>query len=111
MSEFGHKAAQLDVQRESAMRSRADIELDHAGIVLRLLRLDQDTLSGVPMSLKRLPAGQITEPPVQPRSQKYSGSLQTQITSTSVAIPSSQEGRIAIVTDVGRGMRWTLIAR
>jgi hypothetical protein len=93
------------------MRSRADIELDHADIVMRLLRLDQDILSGVPMSLKRLPDGQITDPPVQPHSQKYSGSLLTQITSTSTAIPPSQEGRIAIVTDVGRGMRWTLIAR
>jgi hypothetical protein len=28
------------------MRSRADIELDHAGIVVRLLRLDQEILSG-----------------------------------------------------------------
>jgi hypothetical protein len=45
--------------------------------------------------------------PVQPPSQKHSGSLQTQITSTSSAIPFLLEGRIAIVTDVGRGMRWT----
>jgi hypothetical protein len=89
------------------MRSSADIELDHAGMVVRLLRLDQDILSGVPMSLKRLPDGQITGPPVQPFSQKYSGFLFTQITSTSTAIPHPQEGRIAIVTDVGRGMRWT----
>jgi hypothetical protein len=36
------------------MRSRADIELDHAGIVMRLLRLDRDILSGVPMSLKTI---------------------------------------------------------
>jgi hypothetical protein len=47
---------------------------------------------------------------VQPPSQKYSGSLLTQITSTSIAIPHPQEGRIAIVTDVGRGMRWTQAA-
>jgi hypothetical protein len=41
--------------------------------------------AGVPMSLKRLPDGQIAEPPVQPPLQKYSGSLQSQITSTSIA--------------------------
>jgi hypothetical protein len=29
-SDIGTKRTQLDVQRESAMRSRADIELDHA---------------------------------------------------------------------------------
>jgi hypothetical protein len=29
------KQTQLDVQRESAMRSRADIELNHAGMKLR----------------------------------------------------------------------------
>jgi hypothetical protein len=46
MSPIGTKRTQLDVQRESAMRSRADIELDHAGIVVRLLRLDQEILSG-----------------------------------------------------------------
>ena len=44
---------------------------------------------------------------VQSLSQKYSCSLLTQITSTSVTILHPQEGRIAIVTDVGRGMRWT----
>jgi hypothetical protein len=44
---------------------------------------------------------------VQPHSQKYSGSLLTQITFTSIAVPSSLGGRIAIVTDVGYGMRWT----
>jgi len=53
------------------------------------------------------PAGQITERPVQPFSQKDSGVLFTQITSTFIAIPHPQEGRFAIVTDVGRGRRWT----
>jgi hypothetical protein len=47
---------------------------------------------------------------VQPHSQKYSGSLLTQITSTSTAVPSSLEGRFAIVTNVGYGMRWTRMA-
>ena len=54
-----------------------------------------------------VPDEQIADSPVQPPEQKYSSSLLTQITSTSIAIPPSQEGRIAIVTDVGRGMRWT----
>jgi hypothetical protein len=47
--------------------------------------------------------GQITDRPVQPFAQKYSGVLFTQITSTSLPIPPSQEGRIAIVTDVEAG--------
>jgi hypothetical protein len=47
--------------------------------------------------------GQISGSPVQPHFQKYSGSLQTQITSTSIAIPAHTEGRFAIVTDVGQG--------
>jgi hypothetical protein len=58
-----------------------------------------------------VPGGQITESHVQPPLQKYFGVLFTQITSLSVAIPHPQEGRIAIVTDVGRGMRWTQAAR
>ncbi len=33
-----------------------------------------------------------------------------QIISTSLAVSRPLEGRIAIVTDVGRGMRWTLRA-
>ena len=62
-----------------------------------------------------VPDGQIAGLPigvrVQPSSQKYSGVLFTQITSTSIAIPHPQEGRIAIVTDVGRGRRWTRLGR
>ena len=47
---------------------------------------------------------------VQSFSQKYSGSLLTQITSTSLAIPAHTKGRFAIVTNVrsgcdGRGWR------
>jgi hypothetical protein len=44
---------------------------------------------------------------VQSCLQIYFGFLETQITSASIAVPPSQEGRIAIVTDVGCGMRWT----
>jgi hypothetical protein len=40
---------------------------------------------------------------VQPPSQKYSGSLLTQITSTSLAIPAHTKGRFAIVTNVRLG--------
>ena len=43
--------------------------------------------------------------PVLP--QKYSSSPLPQITPKTPAIPHPLEGRIAIVTDVGRGMRWT----
>jgi hypothetical protein len=45
--------------------------------------------------------------PVQSCSQKYSNSLLTQITSTSLASRPTHKGRFAIVTDVGQGMRWT----
>jgi hypothetical protein len=48
--------------------------------------------------------------PVHPRAQKYSASRLTQIKLTVSAVPHSQEGRFAIVTDVGRGMRWTHIS-
>ena len=47
---------------------------------------------------------------VQSHSQKYSRSLLTQITCISLAIPAHTEGRFAIVTDVGQGMRWTQAA-
>jgi hypothetical protein len=62
------------------------------------------------MSLKRLPDGQIAEPPVQRFSQKYFRSFLTQITCISFAIPAHTEGRFAIVTDIGQGMRWTRAA-
>ena len=45
--------------------------------------------------------------PVQPLSQKYSGSLLMQITSSSSPSRPNTEGRFAIVTNVGQGMRWT----
>jgi hypothetical protein len=48
--------------------------------------------------------------PVQSSSQKYSGSLLTQITSTSFASRPTHKGRFAIVTNVGQGMRWTRAA-
>ena len=44
--------------------------------------------------------------PVQSSREKYSASRSTQITRTTPAIPRPQEGRIAIVTDVGCGERW-----
>ena len=48
---------------------------------------------------------------VQSTLQKYFRSLPTQITCISLAIPARTEGRFAIVTDVGQGMRWTQAAR
>src|SRR6266851_10312914 len=54
-----------------------------------------------------LPDGQITHLAVQPLGEKYSASPPTQINSRTCAIPSHTEGRFAIVTDVGHGMRWT----
>ena len=47
--------------------------------------------------------------PVQSSIKKYFHSLLTQITHTSFAIPAHTKGRFAIVTDVGCGMRWTLV--
>jgi hypothetical protein len=52
-------------------------------------------------------ARQIRHGLVQCSRQKYSASPLPQITLTTPAIPRPQEGRIAIVTDVGCGMRWT----
>jgi len=43
---------------------------------------------------------------VHPSREKYSASRSTQINLTTLAIPRPQEGRIAIVTDVGCGERW-----
>ena len=57
-----------------------------------------------------LPGGQITQLPVQPPLQKYSGSLLTQITSSSSPSRPNTEGRFAIVTNVGQGVRWTQAA-
>jgi hypothetical protein len=48
--------------------------------------------------------------PVQSSTEKYFRSLQTRLTHISVAIPAQTEGRFAIVTDVGQGMRWTRAA-
>ena len=43
---------------------------------------------------------------VKPSHQKYFALPETQITLIVHPVPHPQEGRIAIVTDVGRGMRW-----
>jgi predicted N-acetyltransferase YhbS len=53
-----------------------------------------------------LPDGQITlrpEFPVQPSCEKYSASPNTQIKLITITVSSLNEGRIAIVTDVGMG--------
>jgi len=58
-----------------------------------------------------LPDGQISAFPVQPHLQKYFAFRLAQISSTTLAVSFPEEGRIAIVTDVGNGMRWTQAAR
>jgi hypothetical protein len=44
---------------------------------------------------------------VQSASEKYSALLQPQLSGFISFIPHPKEGRFAIVTNVGRGMRWT----
>jgi hypothetical protein len=57
------------------------------------------------------PTSYFADPYVQPRFEKYFYFHLTQITGLSRAIPFPIEGRFAIVTDVGFGMRWTRRAR
>jgi hypothetical protein len=78
--------------------------------VVRRPRLDQEILKRCADEPQTRADGQITDTAVQPFLQKYFGSLQTQITCLSFAIPAHTEGRFAIVTDVGQGMRWTQVA-
>jgi len=53
------------------------------------------------------PDGQISGHAVQPCCEKYSASLSGRSIFRTPAIPSHTEGRFAIVTNVGHGMRWT----
>jgi hypothetical protein len=62
---------------------------------------------GVIFSTSDLPDGPLGGPRVQPRFQKYLSFHLSQITGLSRAIPFPIEGRFAIVTSVGFGMRWT----
>jgi hypothetical protein len=54
-----------------------------------------------------LPVGRFVDRRVESPLQKYFGFHAPQITSRTFRIPSHTEGRFAIVTDVGHGMRWT----
>jgi hypothetical protein len=45
--------------------------------------------------------------PVKSRLQKYSDFQKTQISDISLSVPAHPKGAFAIVTDAGRGMRWT----
>jgi hypothetical protein len=56
-----------------------------------------------------LPDGLSRDSAVQPHQRKYFASSFGRNSIIDSGHPASQEGRIAIVTDVGRGMRWTLI--
>ena len=62
---------------------------------------------GVLLTLQNCPTGKSVQKSVQPFAQKYSAFAVGQIKTTIVAIPRPQEGRFAIVTDVGCGERWT----
>jgi hypothetical protein len=61
----------------------------------------------MPVQIHRLPGRANHQISVQPHLQKYFCFILTQISSLSLTVPSHTEGRIAIVTDVGSGMRWT----
>jgi hypothetical protein len=76
-----------------------------------MLTLSLSRLRIPSLPARDLPDGQISHLPVQPLREKYFASPPTQITSRTPAIPSHTEGRFAIVTDVGHGMRWTRAAR
>ena len=68
------------------------------------------TGSGSARSHNHLPDGQITSrvtKTVQPFREKYSALFLTQITCLLTPSRAHQEGRFAIVTNVGRGERWT----
>jgi hypothetical protein len=54
-----------------------------------------------------LPVGRFVDSGVESLLQKYFTSPVGQIISTNSPHPTPQQGRIAIVTDVGHGMRWT----
>jgi hypothetical protein len=56
------------------------------------------------------PVGQITDTPVQPLLQKYSGSLLTQITCLFLAIPAHTKGAFRDRHGRRVGMRWTQAA-
>jgi hypothetical protein len=54
-----------------------------------------------------LPDGQISDFPVQPPGEKYFAFRFGRNSNRASAVPPSPEGRFAIVTNVGCGMRWT----
>src|SRR5271163_3787286 len=53
-----------------------------------------------------LPDGQISDFPVQPSGEKYFAFRFGRNSNRASAVPPSPEGRFAIGTNVGRGMRW-----
>ena len=63
------------------------------------------------LSTTDLPDGQVSRNPVQPLGEKYFASPFAKISTIDSTVPPRAEGRIAIVTDVERGMRWTQAAR
>jgi hypothetical protein len=64
-------------------------------------------MAGLVAGMTKVPDGQISDLSVQPSREKYFAFHPTQITRFFAPSRAPQEGRFAIVTDVGRGMRWT----
>src|ERR1700761_1652296 len=62
---------------------------------------------GSPAVTTDLPDGQISDFPAEPPCEKYFAFRFGRNSSRGIAVPASPEGRFAIVTDVGCGMRWT----
>src|SRR5260370_42422652 len=63
--------------------------------------------AGTEQSASYLPDGQISELPVQPSREIFFALLVGQIISTNSRHPVPKRGALAIVTNVGYGMRWT----
>jgi hypothetical protein len=77
------------------------------GAARRALHRVRDTSDVLSPPCGDLPVGRLVDRGVESLLQKYFCFRTPQITSTTSAIPSHTEGRFAIVTDVGHGMRWT----
>src|SRR6185437_1396525 len=72
--------------------------------VLERMRVEQAPVA----SAADLPVGLIFRNRVNPSQEKYFALPEDKIGRMVHAVPSPREGRYAIVTSVGRGMRWTL---
>jgi hypothetical protein len=76
---------------------------------IRATRWRRTTRMGVANSTRRRRANrfELSEYKVKPQNKKYSAFPKSQIRCITDAVSRPQEGRFAIVTNVGQGMRWT----